>query len=85
MRIAKMSSTTGTYEEFISSEGSVAYGREHYEKWLIDVVKPTGEENVEFVRELEGLVLDGKKYYTLGQIRLAMEDVWRLEEEDYML
>lgn len=80
-----MSAKTGTYEEFISSDGVVLYRRDDYEKWLIDVVKPTGEENVEFVRELEGLVLDGKKYYTLGQIRLAMEDVWRLEEEDYML
>ena len=80
-----MSAKTGTYEEFISSDGVVLYRRDDYEKWLIDVVKPTGEENVEFVRELEGLVLDGKKYYTLGQIRLAMEDVWRLEEEYYML
>lgn len=80
-----MSSTTGTYEDYESSEGKVCYGREHYEKWLIDVVKPMGEENVNFVRELEGLMLNGEKCYTLGQIRWAMEDVWRLEtEEEYI-
>ena len=80
-----MSAKTGTYEEFISSDGVVLYRRDDYEKWLIDVVKPTGEENVNFVRELEGLMLNGEKCYTLGQIRWAMEDVWRLEEEDFML
>ena len=80
-----MSAKTGSYEEFISSDGVVLYRRDDYEKWLIDVVKPTGEENVNFVRELEGLMLNGEKCYTLGQIRWAMEDVWRLEEEDFML
>ena len=80
-----MSAKTGTYEEFISSDGVVLYRRDDYEKWLIDVVKPTGEENVNFVRELEVLMLNGEKCYTLGQIRWAMEDVWRLEEEDFML
>ena len=80
-----MSAKTGTYKEFISSDGDILYRRDDYEKWLIDVVKPTGEENVNFVRELEGLMLNGEKCYTLGQIRWAMEDVWRLEEEDFML
>jgi hypothetical protein len=70
-----------TYEEWLKNSDK-EYSRELYEEWVENVVSVGSEGSVEFVRDLEGLRVNGELYYNLGEIRRAMEDVWELEETE---
>jgi hypothetical protein len=70
-----------TYEDWLKNSDK-EYSRELYEDWVENVVRFGSEGSVEFVRDLEGLRVNGELYYNLGEIRRAMEDVWELEETD---
>lgn len=70
-----------TYEEWLKNSDK-EYSRELYEEWVENVVSIGSEGSVEFVRDLEGMRVNGVMYYNLGEIRRAMEDVWELEETE---
>jgi len=70
-----------TYEEWLKNSDK-EYSRELYEEWVEEVVRVGSEGSVEFVRDLEGMRVNGVLYYNLGEIRSAMEEVWELEETE---
>lgn len=70
-----------TYEEWLKNSDK-EYSRELYEEWVEEVVRVGSEGSVEFVRDLEGMRVNGVLYYNLGEIRSAMEEVWELEDTE---
>ncbi len=70
-----------TYEEWLKN-GDKEYSRDLYEEWVENAVSVRSRCSVEFVRELEGLRVNGELYYNLGEVRRAMEEVWELEDTE---
>lgn len=70
-----------TYEEWLKNSDK-EYSRELYEEWVENAVSIRSRGSVEFVRDLEGLRLNGELYYNLGEVRRAMEEVWELEDTE---
>ena len=70
-----------TYEEWLKNSDK-EYSRDLYEEWVENAVSVWSRGSVEFVRELEGLWVNGELYYNLGEVRRAMEEVWELEDTE---